>query len=253
MEWVLISYFFIIGLLLGSFYNVVGIRVPNNESIMNPPRSYCPTCKRNLTLIDLIPVFSYLFLRGKCRGCQKKISALYPLIEFSTGVLFVLAYWLLGWALELIVALVFISLLIIIFISDIRYMIIPDKVLLFFAPIILVLRLFVAPLSPWWDALLGAVVGFGILLLIAVVSRGGMGGGDIKLYGVLGLVLGVKGVLLSLFFASFFGAIFGLVGMLAGRVKRGKPIPFGPYIVLGSLTAYFWGESILAWYVQLFS
>ncbi|WP_096202817.1 prepilin peptidase [Bacillus sp. FJAT-45350] len=243
-------YLFIFGLVLGSFYNVVGLRVPVEESIVKP-RSHCPNCKRTLTALDLVPVFSYLLIRGKCRGCGLKISPLYPLMELSTGLLFVLAYYFIGLQWELLVALLFISMLVIIFVSDVRYMLIPDKILLVFAPMFLVLRVFVAPLSPWWDMLLGAVVGFTLLFIIAVVSRGGMGGGDIKLFAVLGLVLGLQDVLLAFFLSTLFGTIFGIAGLLTGKVKRGKPMPFGPYIVLGTILTYFFGQDIIQWYFDL--
>ena len=136
-----------------------------------------------------MPVFSYVFLKGKCRGCGTKIHWVYPVMELATGLLFAFAYYQLGFTLELVVALLFISLLVIITVSDIAYMLIPDKILLFFLIPLIVLRVF-EPLSPWWDSIVGAVVGFGVLFLIAIVSKGGMGGGDIKLFFVIGLVLG---------------------------------------------------------------
>lgn len=166
-----------------------------------------------------------------------------------TGVLFVSAPLFLGRVDELWIAWTLISLFMIIFVSDVAYMLIPDKVLLFFAVIFLFLRV-LFPLSPWWDSIVGATVGFSLLLLIAVVSKGGMGGGDIKLFAVIGFALGLKLVLLSFLFASFYGAFFGIIGMLTGVIKKKTLIPFGPYIVFGTLTAYFWGESILQWYVH---
>lgn len=239
---------FILGLILGSFYNVVGLSVPTNQSFTNR-RSACPTCGRTLSPFELIPVVSYVIQGGKCRGCEARISPLYPIVELLTGILFAVAPLFIGWTSELWISWALISLLMIIFVSDIAYMLIPDKILLFFAVVFLFLRVFF-PLSPWWDSILGAAVGFGLLLLIAVVSKGGMGGGDIKLYGVLGLVLGVKLVLLSFLFATFYGAFIGIIGLLTGLVKKRTAIPFGPYIVFGTLTAYFWGDSILQWYLH---
>ncbi len=238
------------GLLLGSFFNVAGLRIPAGESIVKP-RSHCPKCGHTLGALELIPVLSYVFQGGKCRQCKAGISPFYPIIELTTGLLFLFAALMMGWTGELVVALTLISLCVIVFVSDYTYMIIPDKVLLFFLPLFIVERIFI-PLTPWWDSLLGAAVGFGLLLLIAVVSKGGMGGGDVKLYGVLGIVLGFKFVLLSLFLAVFFGAFFGGIGMLFGKVKKGKAIPFGPYICLAVLITYFYGERILEWYFQLF-
>ncbi|TYS66148.1 prepilin peptidase [Bacillus infantis] len=241
---------FLYGLLLGSFYNVVGLRVPLKQSIVKP-RSHCPYCQHTLRPYELIPVVSYLLQGGKCRRCKAPVSFLYPAVELATGLLFFLAPLLMGWTLELIIAWTLISLMIIVFVSDIKYMIIPDKVLLVFAVIFLLERIFL-PLSPWWDSLLGAAAGFFLLLFIAVISKGGMGGGDIKLFAVIGLALGTKLVLLTFFFATLFGAVFGIVGMLIGKVEKGKPIPFGPYIALGSLTAYFFGQRILDWYLYSF-
>ncbi|WP_099352109.1 prepilin peptidase [Fredinandcohnia onubensis] len=249
MLYIFLIYTFVIGLLLGSFYNVVGLRIPKSDSIIHP-RSACPKCHHQLTAKELIPVLSYLFQKGACRNCGNKISPIYPSVEMATAILFTISPFLVGWSKELIVAWTLISLLMIVFVSDIAYMIIPDKILLFFAPLLLIERIIV-PLDPWWDMLLGSVVGFLLLLLIAVVSKGGMGGGDIKLYAVLGIVLGWKLVLLSFFFATIVGTLFGLLGMVIGKVKKGKPMPFGPAIVVGTLVAYFFGNDFIGWYIQL--
>ncbi|WP_096189546.1 prepilin peptidase [Evansella halocellulosilytica] len=251
MEVVIYIYIFFIGMTLGSFYNVVGIRMPKRQSIVRP-RSYCSVCKRTLHPIELIPVFSYIFLRAKCNTCGTKISLIYPCIELLTGVLFVIAYLHFGFSSELIIALLFVSLLMIITVSDLTSYLILDKVLLTFIVPIIILRFTIAPLEPFWDALAGSLVGFGLLFLIAVVSKGGMGGGDIKLYAVIGLVLGLTNTLLSIFLSSFIGAFIGLIGMVVKKWGRKKILPFGPSIVAGSLIAYFYGEELLTYYFQLF-
>src|SRR5690625_2812278 len=133
-------YIAIIGLVLGSFYNVVGLRLPKAESIISPP-SHCPSCKNRLSPIELIPVFSYVFQRGKCKHCETKIHVKYPFFEALTAFLFVLSFYYVGFQFELIIALLFMSLCIIITISDIHYQIISNKVLLFFAITIGILRL----------------------------------------------------------------------------------------------------------------
>lgn len=242
-------FFTIFGLVFGSFYNVVGLRVPKKESIAFPP-SHCTSCDRRLTALDLVPVFSYLFLRGRCRSCGEKIHWVYPLMEFITGGLFALSFWQIGFQPELIIAILFMSLLVIITVSDIAYMLIPDKVLLPIGALLLVLRLFI-PLDPWWDSLVGAALGFGILMLVAIVSKGGMGGGDIKLFFVIGLVLGVSGTLLTLFFASLIGTVAGIVMLRIKNEGRKTPVPFGPSIALGAVIVYFWGGSLLNWYMNL--
>lgn len=239
---------FLSGLILGSFFNVVGLSVPAKMTFTNR-RSACPDCGRILTPFELIPVLSYLMQGGKCRGCRARITPLYPIVELMTGLLFAVAPLFLGWSTELIAAWTLISLFMIIFVTDITYMLIPDKILLFFAVVFLFIRIFL-PLDPWWDSLLGAAVGFGLLLLIAIVSKGGMGGGDIKLFALLGFVLGTKLVLLSFLIATFYGAIWGVIGILSGFIKSKNPIPFGPFIVFGTLTAYSFGNKILDWYIQ---
>ncbi|WP_198401520.1 prepilin peptidase [Parageobacillus thermoglucosidasius] len=248
MKNLLLVFIFLYSLLLGSFFNVVGLRVPAGESIVFP-LSHCPRCKRQLTARELIPVVSYIWQGGKCRGCGERISWLYPFVELSTAILFTISPFLVGWSKGLIVCWTLISLLMIVFVSDIRYMIIPDKVLLAFAAIFLLERLFI-PFIPWRDALVGAAVGFLLLFLIAVISKGGMGGGDIKLFALLGFVLGWKMVLLAFFFSTLYGTAIGLIGMALGKVRRREPMPFGPAIVLGSFTAYFFGQDIVEWYKQ---
>jgi leader peptidase (prepilin peptidase) / N-methyltransferase len=236
------------GLIFGSFFNVVGLRIPVKQSIVKP-RSACPTCGHQLKAHELIPVLSYLIQGGKCRGCKSRISPIYPTMELLTGVLFAVAPIMVGWSWELIVALTLISLFIIITVSDIHYMIIPDKVLLVFTGLFLFERI-LRPLHPWWDSLVGAAVGFILLLLIAFVSKGGMGGGDIKLFSLIGFVLGLKLLLLSFFLSTLYGAVFGILAMLFKLVKKRQPIPFGPFIVVGTLTSYFWGQQIIDLYLH---
>lgn len=250
MEIVYSIFIALFGLILGSFYNVVGLRVPKGESIVNPP-SHCTACNRRLTAFELIPVFSYVIQGGKCKGCGAKVSPIYCVTEIATAVLFVISYLKFGFTAELAVALLFMSLLLIIVVSDLAYMLIPNKILLFFLPLLIIARIF-SPLDPWWDSLLGAVIGFGILLLIAVISKGGMGGGDIKLFFLIGLVLGTVYTLLTLFLASLIGMVVGIIVLKVRGQGRKTPIPFGPSIALGAVIAYFYGADLIDWYWQLF-
>jgi leader peptidase (prepilin peptidase) / N-methyltransferase len=237
------------GLAFGSFFNVVGLRVPIQKSIVKP-RSACPNCHHTLGPIELIPVLSYLLQRGKCRQCKVGISPLYPIIELITGLLFISAPFIMGWTSELWIAWTLISLLVIITVSDLAYTLIPDKILLFFSALFLVER-FLIPLEPWWDSLLGAVIGFSLLLVISIVSKGGMGGGDIKLYAVIGYALGTKLMLLSFFLATLLGAIFGIIGIALRLLERKRPVPFGPFIAIGTLLAYFYGNIIIENYLRI--
>ncbi|MEH6905571.1 prepilin peptidase [Neobacillus drentensis] len=245
---ILISLLFLYGLIFGSFYNVIGLRLPLKKSIVKPS-SACPTCGHQLKPYELIPVISFLIQRGKCRGCQSRISPIYPIFELLTGILFMTAPLVIGWSGELVVALTLISMFMIIIVSDINYMLIPDKILIWFAGIFLLERI-IWPLNPWWDSPLGAVTGFTLLLIIALVSKGGMGGGDVKLYALLGLVLGFKLVLLSFFLSTLFGAVIGGLALLFKIVKRRQPIPFGPFIAAGTLTAYYWGSELIDLYIH---
>ena len=212
MQSLMIIYFGIVGLILGSFYIVVGLRVPLKESVVKP-RSSCSNCNSVLSPIELIPVLSYLMQRGKCRSCKATISPIYPFMELITGVLFAVSPFIVGWGTELLICYTLISLLVIITVSDLAYMIIPDKILIIFASIFIVLQFTVGD-RQWLDILLGAIIGFGFLLLIAVVTNGGMGGGDIKLFGLLGFILGVKLVILAFFFSVVYGAVIGMLMML---------------------------------------
>lgn len=250
METIIIVLFFIYGIIFGSFFNVVGLRVPKGESIVKPP-SHCTVCDRNLTIVDLVPVFSYLFLKGKCRGCGTKISWIYPVMELVTGLLFAFAYVQLGFSIELFAAILFISMLVIITVSDLAYMLIPDKILMFFLIPLIAVRVF-SPLTPWWDSIVGAVIGFGVLFLIALLSKAGMGGGDIKLFFVIGIVLGLTNTLLTLFLASVIGTVIGIIVLRKAKKGRKTPIPFGPSIAIAAILAYFYGNSLVDWYVNLF-
>lgn len=253
MDQLLFVFLFFLGILLGSFYNVVGLRLPNNQSFIKmDDRSYCPACKKTLTWYELIPILSYLIQGGKCRGCKKKIAVIYPIGEFLTGLFFALSFVQFGLQKELIIALFFVSMLMIIFITDISYMVIPNKVLLFFLPIFIILRI-MEPLDSWWNSIIGAVTGFVLIFIIILVSRGGMGAGDMKLFGVLGIVLGFEKILLTFFFACLIGAVIGMILILLKIVKRKQPVPFGPFIVIAALISYFYGDAMIKWYLSLLS
>lgn len=240
---------FVLGMVLGSFFNVIGLRVPKGQSIV-APRSHCPYCKRTLATIELIPVLSYVWQRGRCRNCRQKISPLYPFVELAVGFGFSIMLLVFGWNMELLVALALVSLFSIIFVSDLVYMIIPDRIILFFAILFVLFRATLAPLNPWWDAWAGAVVGYILLFIVYLIYPNGIGGGDVKLFTVLGFVLGWKLTLVAIMLSSLCGAIGGGVGMMLGRIKRREPIPFGPFIILGSLTAYLYGDALIQWYVR---
>jgi len=178
-------------------------------------------------------------------------KGLHVALTLSGGLLAAISYQYFGYSIELLIALSLSIMLLAIFTTDILVMIIPNRVLIAFLPIIIILRLF-SPLDPWWDMFVGGVVGYLLIMLIIIISKGGMGGGDMKLFGVLGIVFGLKQILLVFFLACLIGAVVGILMQIMGRTKRGQAIPFGPYIVLAAFLVYFLGEPMLDFYGSFF-
>lgn len=241
---------FIFGLIIGSFLNVCIYRLPAGISIINPP-SRCSQCKQSLGIIDLVPVFSYLFLRGQCRHCQAEFSPRYPLVELFCGLGFMLLFLHFGLTVEYLTAIFLFSGLVVCSLIDLDHQIIPDQVLIVLTiggiPLLLL-----QSTSVFLDGLLGAVVGGGLLLLVAVLSKGGMGGGDVKLAAVLGLYLGWSGILLVFFIAFLAGSVVGLTWAWLKKKTLKTALPFGPFLSTATLIVLIWGESIINWYLSLF-
>ena len=210
-------------------------------------RSMCPHCRQDLLWFELIPIISFLVQKGKCRSCIHPISSLYPIIELISGVLFVFALWQVGFQSELIMALLLISISMIVMVTDLYYMIIPNRVLLFFLPCFIFAGI-LTPLEPWHDALTGAVCGFLLIGSVIVLSGGGMGAGDMKLLALLGSVLGLKKIILTFFLAVCLGGIIGIGMIIAKRANRKEPVPFAPYLLTGALVSFFYGNRILQIY-----
>jgi leader peptidase (prepilin peptidase)/N-methyltransferase len=239
-----------IGLCIGSFLNVCIYRIPAGLSIVKG-HSICPACGVRLRAPDLVPVFSYLILRGKCRHCGKHISKIYILVELLTGALFLLAFYTFGLSLMTLVAWIAISALIAASFIDFYTMEIPDGTSIALAAAG-VLSFFI-PVLPWWDRLLGVAAAAGPLLLIHIFSKGrAMGMGDVKLMAAAGLILGVKLAFFSLFAAVIFGALLSIF-LLGLKIKKGgDEIPFVPMLSFGIIFSMFMGTPILSWYLSLF-
>lgn len=242
--------FFIFGSVFGSFFNVVGIRVPESK-LFASNRSQCPKCGKQLHWYELVPIVSYVIQLGRCKGCRTKISPIYPSIELFTAILFSLSYTHFGWSIELIIALLLVSLSSTLIVTDLRYMLIPNKILLFFLPFFIVLRI-LSPLDPWWSSLIGALIGFVLISLIILVSKGGMGGGDLKLFVLVGFIVGYEQLLLVFLLSTLLGTLFSGVLILTKKVNRKSAIPFGPYICIATLITYFYGTDIINWYITSF-
>lgn len=243
-------FFFFFGLIIGSFLNVCTVRIPAGESIVSPP-SHCPQCKEVLPPWDLVPVVSYLHLRGRCRYCGEPISIRYPLIELFTGLIFFIIYFFTGWQTILLPRLVLASILITLAVIDLDTYRLPNPIVFTGMVAGIVFSIFTRhPTLP--GALLGFLAGGVPLYLIAVVSKGGMGGGDMKLGAMIGLYLGWQNVLLALFLASLTASVMGIVLMAAGRIRRRDPFPFGPFLAVGTFLVMFWGEALTNWYLSIF-
>ena len=236
----------VMGLIIGSFLNVCIYRLPRNISLSRPVFSFCPQCGHRLYPKDLIPVISFIFLAGKCRYCKNIVSIRYVLVEVLTGFLFGLVYHYYQ-DITVFPVLLFVSALIALTFIDLEHKIIPDKLNYFTGAAGIILGLLTGYQSLISMAL-GFIVGFGLLLLVCVLSRGGMGGGDIKLAGVMGIYLGWQLTLLALFIGFLAGGLFGLYLLLAAKKSRKEMVPFGPFLALGSLIALLWGQGLLDWY-----
>ncbi|WP_207695384.1 leader peptidase (prepilin peptidase)/N-methyltransferase [Enterococcus sp. DIV0212c] len=243
-------FLFILGTCLGSFYLLIGQRIPRGEDIVKK-RSHCENCDHTLVFWELIPVFSYILLKGKCRNCNKKIGIVYIGFECLSGILFTSSAFLLRTSNETLVAWTLLSLLLIITVTDITAQKIPNKVLIPFFILAIIERFTVQQLNPWWFAPLGFAVGFGVLFLLALLSKGGMAGGDIKLFAVLGLFLGPIYILITLVLASVLALVYSIGEMIIKKKLR-KHIPFGPFIALGSWLVYCYATGQLNYAFSLF-
>ncbi|MEJ5227830.1 prepilin peptidase [Thermodesulfovibrio sp.] len=241
---------FVFGLIVGSFLNVCIYRIPRQISIIKP-FSFCPSCKNKIKPYHNIPIFSYLFLRGKCAYCGDSISLRYPLVEFLNGVLYVLAFLNFGLTLILPFVLIFISALLVISFIDIDFQIIPDTISIPLIAIGLIVSLIPHGFSNLSEGLIesiiGILVGGGSLLLISIISRGGMGGGDIKLNAAVGSFMGWKSAVLTIFIGSLLGSIIGIIIL---KKTGNRKIPFGPYLAIGALVSLFMADKILDWYLR---
>lgn len=237
----------LIGLTIGSFLNVVVFRYPRNESLILP-RSYCVKCKTTLQMQDLIPLFSYFFLKGRCRSCNAPISFRYPLVELLTALIFTYCYLYFGFTLTFIKYVIYFCILLIISFIDLDKGIIPNGLVL----LLLLWSVFWQVIHPTVTnkaAAIGLLVGGGLFFLIAVLSKGGMGGGDIKLMAVLGFTAGWPLVLVVFFLAFILGAAVGLALISFGKKTRRDPMPFGPFISISFFISAVWGVQIWQWYL----
>ncbi|GAB6267284.1 MAG: A24 family peptidase [Smithella sp.] len=239
---------FIFGAAIGSFLNVCIFRLPAETSIVKP-RSQCPHCKHPLRYYDNIPLISFFFLRGKCRDCGGAISWRYPLVELITALLALLLFLKFGLTLSFLIYFIFTAVLIVITFIDLDHQIIPDILTLPGIPIFFLAAIFLVKI-PWMEALIGLLIGGGVLLAIAFVyelltKREGMGGGDIKLLAMIGGFLGWKSLIFILLFSSLAGAIVGITAMIIKKQDMKYAVPFGPFLSAAAVAYLFWGEAFM--------
>lgn len=272
-SWFLPAVAALFGAVVGSFLNVVVHRLPAGESVVSPG-SRCPRCAAPIRPRDNVPVLGWLLLGGRCRDCREPIAPRYPLVELANALLWAALALRFGAGFAFIALAAFCSALLAITLIDVDHWIIPDAITLpgiaaglaasFFLPprgslvadaIHDRLRLGHLPgllASPTFlDSLLALLLGGGLFYLVAVVSRGGMGGGDIKLTAMMGAFLGLRDLGVAVFIGLLSGSAVGIALMIAGRKGRKDAIPFGPFLALGGICAVFWGRPLVDWYLNL--
>jgi len=258
MEIVLAVIFALLGCAIGSFLNVCIDRLPAGKSLLYPP-SHCDICQHPLSPRDLIPLFSYLWLHRRCRYCKAPIPQRPFWVELATGFLFALVYWRFGLTVEFAVTAFYGSLFIVLMVIDLEHGLILNKIVYPAAVVALIISVFlpqtgIIPL-PWPEALngiIGCAIGFAFLLIPTLVSRGGMGWGDVKMAALIGLVTGFPMVLVALMTGVILGGLVAAVLLLLKKKGRKEAIPFGPFLSLGTIATLLWGKQILDWYWGLF-
>ena len=252
---------FMFGMLFGSFYNVVGYRIPNNMSIVWP-HSFCPKCKHELKWYELIPVFSFLIQKGKCRKCGCKISFFYPVIELLTGILFMIAYLKFGFSIEFLISILISSFLVIVIVSDFNYLVISDEVTIFFTVASIVVQFICLGFMAGISSIIYGLFAFSLMYLIMILGsklmgEEALGGGDVKLMFFVGTVLSAISPIiindlstyvnfLNIFFEIFLASAIAIpFALIAFFSKKNRVVPFGPFILLASLIIYLTSYNVI--------
>jgi leader peptidase (prepilin peptidase)/N-methyltransferase len=243
------AWFFIVGSVVGSFVNVVIYRLPRGESVVWPG-SKCSSCGVSIKAYNNIPIISWFVLRGKCADCGAPYSFRYPMVELITALLFTACYAKFGLTVPGVIYSALCAALVAIVFIDIDHLIIPDVITL---PGIVIGFVFAALFLPItaMDSFFGLLAGGGVFFLLAVLVPGGMGGGDIKLMGMVGAFLGLKSAFLTIFLGSLLGSIGGLAGIIAFGKGRKSKIPFGPYLSVAAIASILFKDELINFYLRL--
>lgn len=256
MSFILYIFLIFFGLTVGSFLNVCIYRIPSGKSILFPS-SFCPKCKKKILSRDNIPLLSYILLKGRCRNCKTKISVRYPLVELLSALLFFSIFLKSGFSWESLAYVFLGSSLIVIFFIDLEHRIIPDVITLPGIGVGLAFS-FLVPEMNVVNSLIGLLVGGGLFFLFAMLGEAifkkeSLGGGDIKLAGMLGAFLGWEKILLVFFLSAILGSIIGIIFMFfSEEVRKKKIIPFGPFLAIATFLGIFWGEKLIRFYLETF-
>ena len=252
--WVIYIFAVLFGLVIGSFLNVCIYRLPEGPQLWKPPRSFCPSCRRQIDWYDNIPILSYFILRGRCRSCGARISPRYPAVEALSALAAAANLYAFGPSAQAVIFYLFTCALVVITFIDVDYKIIPDVISI---PGI-VIGLALSPLLPatFVESLIGAAVGGGVLYGVILVyylltKREGMGMGDVKLLAMIGAFLGWKSLPFVLLVSSFTGTLVGVGLMILARKDRRYAVPFGPFLSLGAVSYLFFGDPVIAWYLAI--
>ena len=254
MEIIWTVVFALLGMAVGSFLNVVIDRLPSAKSLVFPA-SHCGSCQQRLSAKDLIPVLSYLTLRGRCRYCQAPIPRRLLWVEMGSGALFAYLYWLYGLSPDLAASAFYGCLFLVLMVIDLEHGLILNKIVYPAMVVALAINIFLPDLEVVpgiASGAGGAGLGLGLFLLIVIASRGGMGWGDIKMATLIGLVTGLPLVLVAILLAVVLGGLVAVVLLLLKLRGRKQAIPFGPFLSLGAMVALLHGTSLVDWYLGLF-
>ncbi|MBI5096615.1 MAG: prepilin peptidase, partial [Nitrospirae bacterium] len=242
-------FIFILGAVIGSFLNVCIYRLPLQQSIISPS-SHCPHCHIPVKFYDNIPILSFLLLRGKCSSCGNPRSVQYMLVEILNAASYALILWRFGLSVESAIYAALFSSLLVASVIDLHHRIIPDVITIPGTIAGLLASAFILP-GGIKGSVIGTLVGSGIFFIAAVASRGGMGGGDIKLIAMLGSFLGWINVIITIILSSFIGSLVGILMMIFLGKGRKYPIPFGPFLAVGGIISLFFHDEIVAWYLGM--
>ncbi len=250
-DYTILIFIFLFGAIVGSFLNCVIYRLEIGKSFIGG-RSFCPKCKKEIKARDLIPIVSFVLLRGKCRYCQSRISLQYPLVELLTAILFVIVFLSISNLSSLVFLLPIFALMILIFVYDLKHYLIPDNAILLVILLTLIWHIIVMPIEqiiPFVFSAIGASLFFAIIYF---VSKGEwIGFGDVKLALFMGLFLGFPNIFVALFLSFVIGSVVGVLAILLKKKKLKSELPFAPFLISGTILAFFYGSEILNWYLDL--